>query len=282
MDVISSPQAGVKEAVATSGTAMTEKHLKMLSRLTNDIRLAYDGDEAGVKATERAIMLAGDMGINLSVISGYGDAKDPDELIQKDPKLWQEAVQNKMPAVEWLLQEYGQKLDLNSGDGKREYSDMAMRVIGYLGDAVERKHYEQLVADKLGVTVEDLLNKKTHDKKQRRFLKKVKSDSKSSQMRALEDNLSALVVYGGVDVKGIDLPEDETKLAELELIFTKKYGDWKKEALAKEAEELKKRLVEYEKKAKIMELNKKLEQAEGDEKLTDKILQEITKIQKRK
>ena len=254
----------------------------MLSRLTNDIRLAYDGDEAGVKATERAIMLAGDMGINLSVISGYGDAKDPDELIQKDPKLWQEAVQNKMPAVEWLLQEYGQKLDLNSGDGKREYSDMAMRVIGYLGDAVERKHYEQLVADKLGVTVEDLLNKKTHDKKQRRFLKKVKSDSKSSQMRALEDNLSALVVYGGVDVKGIDLPEDETKLAELELIFTKKYGDWKKEALAKEAEELKKRLVEYEKKAKIMELNKKLEQAEGDEKLTDKILQEITKIQKRK
>ena len=282
MDVISSHQAGVKEAVATSGTAMTEKHLKMLSRLTNDIRLAYDGDEAGVKATERAIMLAGDMGINLSVISGYGDAKDPDELIQKDPKLWQEAVQNKMPAVEWLLQEYGQKLDLNSGDGKREYSDMAMRVIGYLGDAVERKHYEQLVADKLGVTVEDLLNKKTHDKKQRRFLKKVKSDSKSSQMRALEDNLSALVVYGGVDVKGIDLPEDETKLAELELIFTKKYGDWKKEALAKEAEELKKRLVEYEKKAKIMELNKKLEQAEGDEKLTDKILQEITKIQKRK
>ena len=89
MDVISSHQAGVKEAVATSGTAMTENHLKILSRLTPDIRLAYDGDEAGVKAAERAIMLAGKIGISLSVISGYGEAKDPDELIKIDPKLWQ-------------------------------------------------------------------------------------------------------------------------------------------------------------------------------------------------
>ena len=52
MDVISSHQAGVQEAVATSGTAMTENHLKILSRLTSDIRLAYDGDAAGVAATE--------------------------------------------------------------------------------------------------------------------------------------------------------------------------------------------------------------------------------------
>ncbi|MDO4399263.1 MAG: DNA primase, partial [Candidatus Saccharibacteria bacterium] len=79
MDVISSHQAGVKEAVATSGTAMTEQHIKALSNLTSDIRLAYDGDEAGIKATERAIMLAGDLGIDLTVISDYHGAKDPDE-----------------------------------------------------------------------------------------------------------------------------------------------------------------------------------------------------------
>ena len=94
MDVISSHQAGVKQAVATSGTAMTENHLKILSRLTSDVRLAYDGDDAGVNATERAIKMAGELGINLSVISDYHGAKDPDELIQQDPKLWQEAVEN--------------------------------------------------------------------------------------------------------------------------------------------------------------------------------------------
>ena len=113
MDVISSHQAGVKEAVATSGTAMTEQHLKTLSKLTTDIRLAYDGDAAGVKATERAIMMAGDLGLDLTVISDYHGAKDPDELIQKDPKLWQDAVNSKIPAVDWLLHKYEETLDLS-------------------------------------------------------------------------------------------------------------------------------------------------------------------------
>jgi DNA primase len=120
MDVISSHQAGVKEAVATSGTAMTEQHLKALSNLTSDIRLAYDGDAAGVKATERAIMMAGDLGVNLTVISNYHGAKDPDELIQKDPALWQAAVSERIPAVDWLLSKYEENLDLRLAPDKRQ------------------------------------------------------------------------------------------------------------------------------------------------------------------
>ena len=149
MDVISSHQAGVKEAVATSGTAMTEQHLKILSRLTNDIRLAYDGDEAGVKATERAIMMAGDLGINLTVISDYQGAKDPDELIQRGAELWKQAVETRKPAMEWLLDRYEERVDMNSGFGKKEYSDVALRLLGYVKDKVERAHYEEVVARRL-------------------------------------------------------------------------------------------------------------------------------------
>ena len=82
---------------------MTEMHLKALARLSTDIRLAYDGDEAGIKAAERAINMAGELGINLSVVADYQGAKDPDELIQRDPKLWREAVENKKPAIDWRL-----------------------------------------------------------------------------------------------------------------------------------------------------------------------------------
>ena len=159
MDVISSHQAGVKEAVATSGTAMTEQHLKALSKLTSDIRLAYDGDEAGVKAAERAIMMAGDLGIDLTVISDYHGAKDPDELIQKDPKLWQQAVKNCVPAVDWLLQKYEENLNLSTSPGKRKYSDIALKLISYIKDEVERASYEEKVAKKLGVEVEILREK---------------------------------------------------------------------------------------------------------------------------
>ena len=219
MDVISSHQAGVKEAVATSGTAMTENHLKILARLTSDIRLAYDGDDAGVKATERAIMLAGKIGISLSVVSGYGKAKDPDELIKIDPKLWQECVEDRIPAVDWILKKYETKLNLLTGPGKKEYSDLAMRIISYIEDPVEKKHYEQLVARKLDVTVEDLQSKKikieTLRLKPIATKKQVDCTDDSADLmekiRTLEDNLLAILIYGGVVGKeiGLEIPEDE-------------------------------------------------------------------------
>ena len=177
MDVISSHQAGVKQAVATSGTAMTEQHLKALSNLTSDIRLAYDGDTAGVRATERAIMMAGDLGLDLTVISDYHGAKDPDELIQKDPKLWQQAVKNSIPAVDWLLSKYEENLDLKKSPDKRKYSDIALKLLSYVKDEVERASYEEKVARKIGVEVSILREKgdRLHQKltqSTKRFLKK--------------------------------------------------------------------------------------------------------------
>ena len=117
MDVISSHQAGVNQAVATAGTAMTEMHLKSFARMTKDNRLAYDGDEAGIRAAERAISMASKFGIYLSVIDDYHGCKDADELIQKDPKLWQEAVNSYRPALEWLLEKYESKDNLRIENG---------------------------------------------------------------------------------------------------------------------------------------------------------------------
>ena len=282
MDVISSHQAGVKEAVATSGTAMTEMHLKALARLSTDIRLAYDGDEAGIKAAERAINMAGELGINLSVVADYQGAKDPDELIQRDPKLWREAVENKKPAIDWLLGKYEEKLDLTTGAGKREYSDIAVKLINYLKDAVERKHYEQLVAGRLNVSVEDLRQKKIDGGVVRR-LKKVKIEAEKEQDRTfktLEDNLLAIMVFGGQAGAKIDLtmPEDEVRLAELSLIFETRYKKWTGEMLEVETKELMERWHKEAIKKGIAELTAKL--PTGDDEEDQKILREIRKLQK--
>lgn len=268
MDVISSHQAGVREAVATSGTAMTENHLKILSRLTEDVRLAYDGDAAGVKATERAIMMAGDLGVNLSVISDYHGAKDPDELIQKDPELWREAVKHYRPAMDWLLDKYEENLDLSSGVGKREYSDIAMKMLRYVRDAVERKHYEQLVARKLDCTVEDLRAKKIDDGEQKR-LKKLELEASSDVLAGVRDSLQALLMYGGVtSVKGVELPEDEVKKAELEMVFEARYKGWDMGMLENEAKELLRRYKIEMNKQEVARLTARLaelEKQEGEE-----------------
>ena len=288
MDVISSHQAGVKEAVATSGTAMTENHLKILSRFTTDIRLAYDGDEAGIKAAERAIMLAGKIGISLSVISDYGKAKDPDELIKIDPKLWQECVENRMPAVDWILKKYENKLNLMTGPGKKEYSDMAMKIISYIEDPVEKKHYEQLVARKLDVTVEDLQAKKITTETIRlkpvvtRDQGKTELAESMMVMKNLEDSLQAILVYGGVVGQEIalEVPEDETRLEELSLIFEEKYARMKEEVLAQEVVSLNRRYKEELKKQRIVKLTEELVKFENDEEKTIEILKQIEQLRR--
>jgi len=285
MDVISSHQAGVREAVATSGTAMTENHLKTLSRLTDDVRLAYDGDAAGVKATERAIMMAGDLGVNLSVISDYHGAKDPDELIQKDPKLWQQAVQNYRPAVDWLLDKYEENLDLTTGAGKREYSDIAMKLLRYVSDAVERKHYEKLVARRLDCDVEDLHAKKIMDEPIQR-LKKAKFEAKSDVLQGVKDNLQAILIYGNVtSVKGVELPseDDQMRLDELQMVFEARYANWNSVMLEKEAQEL---LVRYKAemtKQEVEMLNAELEKlgdSEEDQQRQEEILRKIMALKR--
>ena len=282
MDVISSHQAGVKQTVATSGTAMTEQHLKILSRLTSDVRLAYDGDDAGIRATERAINIAGGLGINLSVISDYHGAKDPDELIQQDPKLWQAAVENYKPAMDWLLQKYEEKLDLLSAQGKKEYSDMAVKMINGMNDPVVRKHYEQVVAKRLDVSVEDLMSKKVEKATVRR-LRQVKTEAANTEkIKVLEDALLAIMMYGGEAGEGINLevPNDETKLEELELIYEAKY---KKMAAAELRSEVKELMKGYEKETRQQQielLTEELEKCEDDEEKSADILREIQKLQK--
>ena len=286
MDVISSHQAGVKEAVATSGTAMTKDHLKILSRLTSDIRLAYDGDEAGVKATERAVELAGDLGIDLTIVSNYHGAKDPDELIQKDPALWQAAVNERVPAIDWLLDRYAEKLNLNLAPDKRKFSDVALKLLGYVKDEIERATYEDKIAKRLGVSREVLVSKgdrldaELEKSAKKKFLKKPKTEITPDHIKKIEDNLLALVIFGelfDLDIP-FDLPEDEARLSELELIFDTNYGSVKGLDYHKEAEMLLARYDKEVKKAKINALKAELESLEEDNPAYEGILAELNEL----
>lgn len=159
LDVVSSHQAGITQVVATAGTAMTEHHLRALVRLSGHARLAFDGDKAGLAATERAIPIAQAVGIDLTIVSLPDGAKDPDELIQQDPALWQQAINNARPVVDWVLTQYSLREDLDSAAGKRSFTTAALAVVRALRDAVEQEHYLQKIAAYTGSSLDVLKTK---------------------------------------------------------------------------------------------------------------------------
>jgi DNA primase len=153
LDVVSSHQAGIRQVVATAGTALTEHHLKILSRLTHNVRLSFDGDKAGIAATERAIPIAQSVGVELSIVTLPDSAKDPDELIKQDPTLWVKAIESPQPAVEWVIDQYARNVDLGSAEGKRRLTTEALKLVTSLGDPIEREHYLQMLAERTGASI---------------------------------------------------------------------------------------------------------------------------------
>ena len=279
MDVISSHQAGVCEAVATAGTAMTEMHLKSFSRMTNDIRLAYDGDEAGVRAAERAISMASKFGIYLSVIDDYHGCKDADELIQKDPALWQKAVNSYRPALEWLLEKYEGQYNLKTEKGFAEYAAAAKTLIDDVEDAVLREKYERQVADRLGISLEAFRAKKV--KQDTKKLKKnVAKKGEHAGVSRAEQNLAALIKNG---VKCEDFePVEGLNGDELDLIFETNYAQMDGNQREREAKNLRK-IVERERmQAEREELAEAIRAAEeaGDDAKVDELMRKMQSLNK--
>lgn len=185
MDVIASHQAGIKNVVASAGTAMTEYHLKALKRFTGDVRLSFDADKAGLAATERIIPMAQKAEVDLKIISIKG-AKDPDELVQKEPKLWQQAIETAEPAPQWLINHYAQQLDIKTADGKRIFTDALLPTIRRLRDSVEQEHYLKDIANLTDTTLEAIRAKLAAGPKTQTLFRRSKVEKGSVDVVAVE------------------------------------------------------------------------------------------------
>ena len=282
MDVISSHQAGVCQAVATAGTAMTEMHLKSFARMTNDIRLAYDGDEAGIRAAERAISMASKFGIYLSVIDDYHGCKDADELIQKDPKLWQEAVNSYRPALEWLLEKYETKYNLKTEKGFQEYTAEAKRLIDQIdpADTVLREKYERQVSERLGISLDAFRAKKV--KKEEKKLKKTNVVNNTTVISRAEKNLAAIAAFSKADLGDFEVMKFNKD--ELSLIFEEQYGKFTAPELQKEANSLIKKALTERRGAEQKELEEQIRIAEekGDDAQIEELMKKLSELLRKK
>lgn len=170
MDVLIGHQSGIQYMVASLGTSLTERQVSLLKKLTRNVVLALDPDEAGDEATSRGLDVA------RQVFSGKGvlvpterglilepkvDAdirimtlprgKDPDELIRENVDDWHRRLAEAKPVVDYYFDVSLADLDLTSARGKSTAVERLGPVIREIGDLVQRWHYIQELAARIGV-----------------------------------------------------------------------------------------------------------------------------------
>ena len=177
MDVIALNAAGFQNAVATLGTALTTEQALLMKRYADEVIICYDADEAGQKATAKAIDILRNAGLVIRVLS-IPDGKDPDEFIRKNGERGQAAFKNLLESsgddVEYRLTKLRLKHDLNRPDSKASYMKEALQIIAGLDSFVEQDIYVSRLSDELGIrkdaVIEDLNRLKLN--KRRDFAKK--------------------------------------------------------------------------------------------------------------
>ncbi|MFH0819709.1 MAG: DNA primase [bacterium] len=150
LDVISSHQVDIKNVVATSGTALTAEHLKILKRYSQNLALAFDADLGGDSARSRGLDLALAHGLNVKLIL-IPQGKDPDECIKLDPKLWQQSVAQPLNFLDYYFEKTFANLDLSKAENKKKAAKILLPLINKIADKIEQNHYLKKLAEILGV-----------------------------------------------------------------------------------------------------------------------------------
>ena len=155
MDVIALHQAGFTNAIACLGTAFTSEQANLLSRYAEEIIICYDNDEAGKKATQKALGVLGKTGVKLRVVKMDG-GKDADEIIRKHGKERFDALLGKASnRTEYKLLEERAKYNLSTDDGKLRFLMAATQILAECG-SIECDIYATRLSNELGVGVESI------------------------------------------------------------------------------------------------------------------------------
>jgi DNA primase len=154
IDVVSLHQAGFDSAVASLGTSLTPEQARLISRYAQEVVIAYDSDEAGRKASQRAIEILEKLDLKVRVLNIQG-AKDPDEYIKtKGADAFRTFLERSENHIEYRLQAVQSRHDLGTSEGTVDFVKEAARLVAELGSPVEREVYGSRVAETAGVPKE--------------------------------------------------------------------------------------------------------------------------------
>lgn len=187
MDVIAVNQAGFKNAVATLGTALTTEQAMLMKRYSDEVIICYDADEAGQKATARAIQILRNSGLLIRVLT-VPDGKDPDEFIrnkgENGPAAFANILEKSGNDVEYRLTKLKKLYDINTSQGKIAYLTESVKILATLDSAIEQEVYVAKIAKEAEVSKEAV------NLQLSKLSKKKYKEATKHQFRQLQSNLS--------------------------------------------------------------------------------------------
>lgn len=152
MDVISINQAGFENVVATLGTALTPEQARIMAHYAKEVIISYDSDEAGQKATHRAINLLSEAGVDAKIIKMEG-AKDPDEYIKKfGATRFELLLDNSSGAIIFELEKCKAGLDIENEADRVTYLKRSIKVLCEISSPLERDVYISRIASQQDVS----------------------------------------------------------------------------------------------------------------------------------
>ncbi|OHB01327.1 MAG: DNA primase [Candidatus Zambryskibacteria bacterium RIFCSPLOWO2_01_FULL_35_19] len=155
MDLLMSHQVGILNTVASSGTALTELHLKKIGKLSNRIIIAYDSDDSGEKASRRAAEMAMALGMEIKTVS-LPEGEDPASIIKKDPAKWKKALKESQHFIDFSLNKaLEEKEDRNI---TKEIIKNVLPLVSLIKSEIEKSIFVKKIALKMKVHEQDVLN----------------------------------------------------------------------------------------------------------------------------
>ena len=182
MDVMAMHQAGITNAVGGCGTALTPEQVKLISRYAKEVILAYDADEAGQKALNKAIALFNQTDLKVR-IPGLMGGKDPDEIIKTyGVEKFRAMLEGSANEIEYALVNLRNKYNLATTQGKIDFLNDSIKVLDEV-TPIEQDLYISRLAEELGVEKQSIksqlqdYHRRTFRSKQRRQYSKIVDDS---------------------------------------------------------------------------------------------------------
>lgn len=153
MDAVMSHQAGVINAVAVSGTALTDHQLRAIRRLTDTVISSFDSDSAGEKAAKRSLDLAAGHDFKrLVAVIPSSEGKDPADIVVKNPSRWEDIVTGARPVMDYYFETAHANYDAKNPDGKKAIAGEFVPHIAMLANEIEKSHWVRRLADTLSVS----------------------------------------------------------------------------------------------------------------------------------